>query len=72
MSENKDFLENLFDNFLKGPTIFKNREVLRPDYIPDHLPHRNDQIKEIGIIEGSQGKTVLQIGSGKYHFEIRE
>ena len=25
MSNNKDFLENLFDNFLKGPTIIKNK-----------------------------------------------
>ncbi len=27
--------------------IFKNREVLRPDYIPDVLPHREEQIRRL-------------------------
>ncbi|MEM3831421.1 MAG: orc1/cdc6 family replication initiation protein [Sulfolobales archaeon] len=30
--------------------IFINREVLRPDYIPDHLPHREDQIRSIASV----------------------
>ncbi|RLG78056.1 MAG: cell division control protein Cdc6 [Thermoprotei archaeon] len=31
-------------------TIFINREVLRPDYIPDELPHREEQIAKLGSI----------------------
>ncbi|HDN75617.1 MAG TPA: ORC1-type DNA replication protein [Acidilobales archaeon] len=27
--------------------IFKNRDVLRPDYIPDFLPHREEQIRKL-------------------------
>lgn len=30
--------------------IFVNREVLRPDYIPDELPHRDEQISRISSI----------------------
>lgn len=30
--------------------IFKNREILRPDYIPDELPHRDDQIIKLAEI----------------------
>lgn len=46
--------------------IFKYKEVLYPDYIPDHLPHRMDEIKVISelIYEFLQGKTthILIIG----------
>ncbi|RLG85934.1 MAG: cell division control protein Cdc6 [Thermoprotei archaeon] len=31
-------------------SIFINREVLRPDYIPDELPHREEQIARLGSI----------------------
>lgn len=31
-------------------TIFKDREVLRPDYIPNELPHRDEQIGKISSI----------------------
>jgi cell division control protein 6 len=73
LSNNIDFLENLFDNFLKGPKIFYNREFLRPDYVPDHLPHRNDQIKGIGItlapvLRGYRGSNLFiygKTGTGK-------
>lgn len=30
--------------------IFKNREILRPDYIPDELPHRDEQIIKLAEI----------------------
>ncbi|MEM1546576.1 MAG: ORC1-type DNA replication protein [Candidatus Methanomethylicia archaeon] len=30
--------------------IFKNREILRPDYIPDELPHRDEQITKLAEI----------------------
>jgi len=28
-------------------SIFLNREVLRPDYIPDYLPHRHEEIRRL-------------------------
>ena len=36
-------LDELFSRVLYSK-IFKNRELLRPDYIPDELPHRENQI----------------------------
>ncbi|MEM3507611.1 MAG: ORC1-type DNA replication protein [Candidatus Bathyarchaeia archaeon] len=43
-----DILENVFDRFLSGSKIFKNRHVLRHDYIPDNLPHRDEEIAKLG------------------------
>ena len=45
-----NILDSVFERFLKGPKIFKNREVLRPDYVPDELPHREEQIRSLGEI----------------------
>jgi cell division control protein 6 len=41
-------LDNIFDRFLKGTQIFKDREVLRNDYVPEKLPHREEQIQCFG------------------------
>lgn len=41
-------LDDVFDNFVKGPRLFKDREVLRHDYLPDKLPHREEQIRLLG------------------------
>jgi cell division control protein 6 len=41
-------LDDVFDSFVKGVKLFKDREVLRHDYIPDRLPHREDQIRLLG------------------------
>jgi len=38
-----DSLDMLIDRMLKAK-IFINRDLLRPDYIPDDLPHRSSQI----------------------------
>ncbi|MEJ2242878.1 MAG: ORC1-type DNA replication protein [Candidatus Bathyarchaeota archaeon] len=45
-----DTLEDVFDRFLSNTQIFKDREVLRHDYIPDKLPHRDKQIHCLGGI----------------------
>jgi len=42
-------LDELFDRILRSK-IFKNRELLRPDYIPDELPHREHQILSLAKI----------------------
>lgn len=43
-------LKGLFDNLLESKPIFKDKEVLRPSYTPDYLPHRRDQLNAIAVI----------------------
>ncbi len=45
-------LDKLFDKFLQGQAIFKDRDALRPTYVPDELPYRDDQMSRIGSILG--------------------
>ncbi|PVX27619.1 MAG: cell division control protein Cdc6 [Candidatus Bathyarchaeum sp.] len=45
-----DTLEDVFNRFLSNTHIFKDREVLRHDYIPNKLPHRDEQIHCLGGI----------------------
>ena len=41
---------DLFKGLLASGNIFKNKEVLRPSYVPDILPHRDSQIEELASI----------------------
>jgi len=43
---------SVFDAHLNRKQIFKknNREILRPSYLPDVLPHRNDQIHSLASV----------------------
>jgi cell division control protein 6 len=43
-------LDELFERAIKNTRIFKNKNVLRHDYIPDKLPHREEQIRYFGEI----------------------
>ncbi len=45
-------LDKLFDKFLDGQAIFRDRDALRPTYVPDELPYREDQMNRIGSILG--------------------
>ncbi|MCW3995681.1 MAG: orc1/cdc6 family replication initiation protein [Candidatus Bathyarchaeota archaeon] len=45
---NSSVLDDVFDSFVNGVRLFKDREVLRHDYIPEKLPHREDQIRLLG------------------------
>jgi cell division control protein 6 len=45
---NNNILDDVFDNFVNGARLFKDREVLRHDYLPEKLPHREDQIRLLG------------------------
>ena len=45
---NPNILDDVFENFIKGARLFKDREVLRHDYLPDKLPHRENQIRLLG------------------------
>ncbi len=46
--KNLDVLDTLFDNFLNHAKIFRDREVLRPDYVPSYLPHRENEMRRVG------------------------
>jgi len=66
-------LDNVFDRFLRGTQVFKGREVLRNDYVPEKLPHREEQIRCFGEIitpalKGSRCSNVFiygKTGTGK-------
>jgi len=73
MQGSNDPLSDVFERFLSGPHIFMDREVLRPDYIPSHLPHRKDEIIHLGKIlapslDGVRCSNILiygKTGTGK-------
>ena len=66
-------LDDVFQRFLKGTTFFRDREVLRHDYIPDKLPHRGEQIRYLGeivapVLRGSRCSNIFiygKTGTGK-------
>jgi len=66
-------LDNVFERFLKGSQIFREREVLRNDYVPEKLPHREEQIRCFGemitpVLKGSRCSNVFiygKTGTGK-------
>ena len=45
---NSNILDDVFEKFVNGAKLFKDREVLRHDYLPEKLPHREEQIKLLG------------------------
>ncbi len=45
---NPNILDDVFEKFVNGAKLFKDREVLRHDYLPDKLPHREEQIRVLG------------------------
>lgn len=73
MQKERDILEDVFNNYLDGTQLFKNREALRPDYIPSNLPHREEQLRQVGgilapLLRGFRGSNILiygQTGTGK-------
>lgn len=66
--------ESIFQPYLNAKKIFqRNREILRPSYIPDELPHRKEQINQLASIlvtalRGDRPSNVLifgKTGTGK-------
>jgi cell division control protein 6 len=45
---NPKILDDIFEKFVNNAKLFKDREVLRHDYLPEKLPHREDQIRLLG------------------------
>jgi cell division control protein 6 len=66
-------LDDVFKKFVCNNKIFRNRDVLRHDYLPDKLPHREEQITQLGetvapVLKGSRGSNVFiygKTGTGK-------
>jgi cell division control protein 6 len=71
--ENSNILDDVFANFFKGKKLFKDREVLRHDYLPNNLPHRESQIRLLGeavapVLKDSRCSNVFiygKTGTGK-------
>ncbi|MGC8566775.1 MAG: Cdc6/Cdc18 family protein [Caldisphaera sp.] len=41
-------IDEIFNSAIK-PRVFKKREVLLPDYVPEILPHRDEEIKKVAL-----------------------
>jgi len=59
MNKQSEILEDVFSNFLGESKIFKKREALRHDYIPNYLPHREEEIRILGQILGPSLRGTL-------------
>lgn len=66
-------LDDVFDRFISSAKIFRDREVLRHDYLPGRLPHREEQIRQLGetvapLLKGARSSNVFvygKTGTGK-------
>lgn len=73
MPSDADVVERVFEDFLNGPKIFANRDALRPDFVPNRFPHREDQLRRVAgiiapVIAGQRGSNLFvygQTGTGK-------
>ena len=69
----KKSAHGIFDDFLENTVIFQNKEVLRLNYTPDNLPHRDKQIRSlvsilVPAIRGDTPSNILiygKTGTGK-------
>jgi cell division control protein 6 len=43
-------INQFFHDYLESPKIFINHDVLRPEFIPNQLPHRDLQLRQIAAI----------------------
>ena len=50
IEQEADALNEVFERFLHGNQLIRDREVLRHDYIPSRLPHRGNHIGRLGMI----------------------
>ena len=68
-----DVLDDVFEKFVTNTNIFRDREVLRHDYLPGRLPHREQQIRGLGetvapVLKGARSSNVFiygKSGTGK-------
>jgi cell division control protein 6 len=68
-----NILDDVFEKFVSNTKIFKDRDVLRHDYLPDRLPHREVQIRQLGetvapALKGARSSNIFiygKTGTGK-------
>jgi cell division control protein 6 len=66
-------LEDVLKRFVGSGGVFLDREVLRHDYLPDKLPHREGQIRLLGetiapVLKGARSSNIFvygKTGTGK-------
>lgn len=72
MTEWRNWAESIFSEVISAPSVFKDKSKLYPEYVPERLPHREQQLKSLvqafkpllsSSVEGSQ-KVVLCGGYG--------
>lgn len=71
--QHSDPLDRIFSKALTNKKLFSNRNALRSDYVPDHLPFRTQQVTSIGqllspILSSSKPSNLLvygKTGTGK-------
>jgi len=66
--DNSNILDDVFDKCISNTRIFKDREVLRHDYLPGRLPHREEQIRELGetvapVLKGARSSNIFIYGN---------
>lgn len=69
----EDPIKDVIQRVIRSESIFVNREVLRADYVPNNLPHRQDQMRRLAEIlspslKGSRPSNVFiygKTGTGK-------
>jgi cell division control protein 6 len=68
-----NMLDDIFTRIVNNTEVFRDREVLRHDYLPESLPHRQEQIGQLGetiapVLKGARPSNILiygKTGTGK-------
>lgn len=66
-------MRDVIEEALRGPSVFKDESKLNFDYVPDELPHREDEFKQLSLAmrsiltKGSPQSMLVRgpVGSGK-------
>jgi len=63
-----NILDDIFENFVRSAKLFKDREALRHDYLPEKLPHRENQIRLLGeavspVLKDARGSNIFIYGN---------
>ena len=73
LDQKRDALEAIFEKALSAPKLFSNHDALRSDYVPEHLPFRDEQITSVAqvlsaLLHSSRPSNLLiygKTGTGK-------
>ncbi|MGC8555404.1 MAG: Cdc6/Cdc18 family protein [Conexivisphaera sp.] len=69
----RDVLDEIFNRVITSSSIFLNRDVLRNDYVPDHILFRDNEISQLGqmlapLLRGNKPSNIFlygKTGTGK-------